>query len=218
MVGGVSVDTAYTLDAATLDTCLVTGPSRAQDADIAFSHCTILKPITCGDGVIRMDSSIVSVNGGKILYCADTVMAAVEAFCCDFYGYDGPDWFECGNIFLSTDNIISANPQFCNASAGDYHIADTSACAPNNNACHALMGAYDIGCSCCTGTTGNVNIQGIVDLSDLSALVSYLTGGGYVITCRSEANVNRAGIVDLSDLSALVSYLTGGGYLLPDCY
>ena len=27
----------------------------------------------------------------------------------------------------------------------------------------------------------NVNNSGIVDLSDLSALVSYLTGGGYVL-------------------------------------
>jgi len=70
---------------------------------------------------------------------------------------------------------------------------------------------------CCTGTTGNVNMTGIVDLSDLSALVSYLTGGGYVLPCVPEANVNNAGIVDLSDLSALVSYLTGGGYVLPNC-
>ena len=71
--------------------------------------------------------------------------------------------------------------------------------------------------SCCQGVTGNVNMTGIVDLSDLSALVSYLTGGGYVLPCASEANVNNAGIVDLSDLSALVSYLTGGGYVLPNC-
>jgi hypothetical protein len=71
--------------------------------------------------------------------------------------------------------------------------------------------------SCCSGVTGNVNMTGIVDLSDLSALVSYLTGGGYVLPCPAEANVNNAGIVDLSDLSALVSYLTGGGYVLPNC-
>jgi len=70
---------------------------------------------------------------------------------------------------------------------------------------------------CCTGVTGNVNMIGIVDLSDLSALVSYLTGGGYVLKCPAEANVNNTGIVDLSDLSALVSYLTGGGYVLPAC-
>jgi len=71
--------------------------------------------------------------------------------------------------------------------------------------------------SCCQGKTGNVNMTGIVDLSDLSALVSYLTGGGYVLPCQPAANVNAAGIVDLSDLSALVSYLTGGGYVLPNC-
>ena len=57
----------------------------------------------------------------------------------------------------------------------------------------------------------------IVDLADLSALVSYLTGGGYLLPCASEANVNNAGIVDLSDLSALISYLTGAGYVLPNC-
>jgi len=71
--------------------------------------------------------------------------------------------------------------------------------------------------SCCTGVTGNVNMAGIVDLADLSTLVSYLTGGGYVPPCMDEANVNKTGIVDLADLSALVSYLTGGGYVLPSC-
>jgi hypothetical protein len=60
-------------------------------------------------------------------------------------------------------------------------------------------------------------MAGIVDLADLSSLVSYLTGGGYVLPCVPEANVNNAGIVDLADLSSLVSYLTGGGYTLPTC-
>ena len=70
---------------------------------------------------------------------------------------------------------------------------------------------------CCNGARGNVNNTGIVDLSDLSSLVSYLTGGGYILPCPNEANVNAGGIVDLSDLSSLVSYLTGGGYVLPIC-
>ncbi len=70
---------------------------------------------------------------------------------------------------------------------------------------------------CCLGVRGNVNYTGIVDLADLSALVSYLTGGGYHLPCPNEANVNASGIVDLADLSALVSYLTGGGYVLPNC-
>ena len=35
------------------------------------------------------------------------------------------------------------------------------------------------GTACCTGNTGNVDGLGIVDLGDLSALVSYLTGSGF---------------------------------------
>jgi len=71
--------------------------------------------------------------------------------------------------------------------------------------------------SCCVGTTGNVNMTGGVDLADLSALVTYLTGGGYVLPCLAEANVNNIGSIDLADLSALVTYLTGGGYVFPAC-
>ncbi|MFZ1683221.1 MAG: hypothetical protein WAU88_03730, partial [Candidatus Zixiibacteriota bacterium] len=75
-------------------------------------------------------------------------------------------------------------------------------------------------CCChweCVGVTGNVNAAGGVDLADLSALVSYLTGGGYVLTMYGEADVTANHTIDLADLSALVSYLTGGGYVLPPC-
>jgi len=71
--------------------------------------------------------------------------------------------------------------------------------------------------TCCVGTTGNVNGAGIVDLSDLSMLVSYLVGGMAGLPCMEEANVNGLGIVDLTDLSTLVNYLTGGGAVLPSC-
>jgi uncharacterized protein (TIGR02145 family) len=71
--------------------------------------------------------------------------------------------------------------------------------------------------SCCTGKRGNVNGTGIIDLADLSSLVNYLTGGGYVLPCSESANVNGIGIIDLVDLSSLINYLTGGGYVLPNC-
>ena len=74
------------------------------------------------------------------------------------------------------------------------------------------------GCkSCCVGKRGNVNCTGAIDLGDLSALVSYLTGGGFVLCCPDAANVNGTGSIDLGDLSALVSYLTGGGFVLVNC-
>jgi hypothetical protein len=71
--------------------------------------------------------------------------------------------------------------------------------------------------SCCVGKRGNVNGLGIIDLVDLSSLINYLTGGGYVLPCPEAANVNGSGIIDLVDLSSLINYLTGGGYVLPNC-
>lgn len=87
-----------------------------------------------------------------------------------------------------------------------------------------VQNLYDASCfapepcnKCCVGSTGNVNMIGSVDLSDLTALVQYLTGYGYVPLCIEEANINNVGIVDLSDLSALVSHLTGGDFVFPPC-
>jgi hypothetical protein len=79
------------------------------------------------------------------------------------------------------------------------------------------VSVYNSGGSCCVGMRGNINNSGGIELADLSALVSYLTGGGYVPPCMEAANVNGAGAVELADLSALVSYLTGGGYVPPNC-
>ena len=73
------------------------------------------------------------------------------------------------------------------------------------------------GPGCCVGTVGNIDGAGIVDLSDLYALVAYLTGSGYTPQCGDEANIDSWGIVDLIDLTALVAYLSGAGYPLPPC-
>lgn len=71
--------------------------------------------------------------------------------------------------------------------------------------------------SCCQGKRGNLNLTGIVDISDLCILVSFLTGAESALKCYDEANVTVTGIVDLADLSALISYLAGGDFVLPYC-
>ena len=67
---------------------------------------------------------------------------------------------------------------------------------------------------CCWQMRGNLDsdMNNMVDLTDLSTLVAYLTGFGPItIKCSDEANVDGLGIIDLSDLSTLVAYLTGVG-------
>ncbi len=58
---------------------------------------------------------------------------------------------------------------------------------------------------------GDNNNSGFVDLSDLTAMVSYMTGGGGgVLINPNAADVDHSCFVDLSDLSRLVSYLVTG--------
>jgi hypothetical protein len=110
-----------------------------------------------------------------------------------------------GACCLKDGHCIQTNPVMCDQLDGIFGGAN-SACPPN--LCYA---------PCCIGHLANANSAGAVDLADLSAMVSYLTGGGYVFPCPDAANVNNAGAVDLADLSAMVSYLTGGGFALPPC-
>lgn len=67
---------------------------------------------------------------------------------------------------------------------------------------------------CCVNLCGNVNgsVGDVVDISDLSMLIGFLTvpGSGIVFPCPDEANINGSpsGTIDLSDLSLLIAYLT----------
>jgi hypothetical protein len=72
---------------------------------------------------------------------------------------------------------------------------------------------------CCYIRRGNLNgdPSNMVDSADLAYLVSYLTGGGVVLSCADAANVNGSGITDSADLAYLVAYLTAGGELPAVC-
>jgi len=62
---------------------------------------------------------------------------------------------------------------------------------------------------CCIGTTGNVDGDGagVVDISDLSAMVDYLFFSGSISSCFEENDVDASGSIDISDLQALIDFL-----------
>jgi len=61
--------------------------------------------------------------------------SVVSASCSDVYG----GWPGEGNISL--------DPLFCDSSVDDFTLRNDSPCAPNNNDCGVLMGAWPVGCS-----------------------------------------------------------------------
>ncbi|MBK7140453.1 MAG: hypothetical protein IPH75_00055 [bacterium] len=63
---------------------------------------------------------------------------------------------------------------------------------------------------CCDGMVGNVNLStdDLIDLSDLSVFITYLSEPGAItLGCAQEADINGGG-VDLTDLSLMIGYLT----------
>lgn len=58
----------------------------------------------------------------------------------------------------------------------------------------------------CTNPLGDVNLDGIVSLADVSPFVALLTSGGF----QCEADVNEDGVVSLADVNPFVQILTGG--------
>ncbi|MBN2170032.1 MAG: right-handed parallel beta-helix repeat-containing protein [Candidatus Krumholzibacteriota bacterium] len=83
-------------------------------------------------------------TGGGAFACAESGVLACT--CCDAWGNTGGDWTDCIAGQLGVDGNISANPLFCDITRSDYSIAADSPCAPDNNECGTLIGAFDVGC------------------------------------------------------------------------
>jgi hypothetical protein len=166
---------------------------------------------------VRVENSIMAFNTNRGYACGGYVNPGVK--CSDAFGNGGKNWNTFNSVPPGGDSLgnMSLDPLFCDRAVGNLSLMNSSPCAAANNSCGLLIGAVDVGCVCCQGVRGNVNLTGLVDLADLSALVNYLTGGGYVLPCEEEANVNGIGIVDLADLAGLIDYLSGGGYTLSSC-
>jgi hypothetical protein len=130
----------------------------------------------------------------------DVTINAAKHICLDSAFY-----FPSGTWVWSSRDLVDYHPEFVGIPGQAY--------TPGLGYCFFFYNApcFEGSCCCSRYGAGNLNALGLVDLADLSALVSYLTGGGYILACEEAANVNGVGRVDLADLSALVSYLTGGG-------
>ncbi|MCC6963510.1 MAG: hypothetical protein IT585_09690 [candidate division Zixibacteria bacterium] len=70
----------------------------------------------------------------------------LDLSCTNIFGNEGGDWIDSLASQFGIDGNMSADPLFCDTAAGDYTIKNISPCAPANNSCGVLIGAYGIGC------------------------------------------------------------------------
>lgn len=137
--------------------------------------------------------------------------------CTDSYGNQAGDWVRTPYYAGDAEHNMSLDPQFCDRASGNYTLRENSPLLPAYSGCPELIGRLDVGCPCCSGSTGNADGDGddLTDISDMSAMVDYLFMGGTVSTCFDESDVDKSGSIDISDLQALVDFLFFGATLPP---
>jgi len=66
--------------------------------------------------------------------------------CSDVFGNAGGNYGGTTADQTGKNNNISVDPSFCDAGAGDFHLYDTSPCAPAASPCGLLIGAREVNC------------------------------------------------------------------------
>lgn len=91
------------------------------------------------------DAGIFTVNAGKGIVENSILWGSNPAI----NDSDGEVTATCSNIEggHEGDNVINMDPRFCDTEQGDFHLWADSPCAPDNNDCGVLMGAWPVGCS-----------------------------------------------------------------------
>ena len=98
------------------------------------------------DGDIHIENSILSHSStGVAIDCQETGIS-LEVSCTDFFENTGGDWSEDIQVILG-DEVLYEDPLFCDPDLGDFTLRNDSPCAPDNNDCGVLMGAWPVGCS-----------------------------------------------------------------------
>jgi len=135
---------------AVINSSLINGSislSGTNCAQLTANNSTIIGEginVNYGCGWISLENAIVVTNGQPII---SGYYWHIDITCCDFYGFED-GWFD-GSFYNTPDtsNVYFLDPEFCGSlNENPYTIASTSVCAPENNDCGVLMGAYGVGC------------------------------------------------------------------------
>ncbi|UCC45441.1 MAG: hypothetical protein JSU65_05850 [Candidatus Zixiibacteriota bacterium] len=117
------------------------------------------------------------------------------------------------NLF-GDPSVAIREPAHCHDPDGDGICLTEDNCPEAHNPQQADLDGDGLGddCDevCCVGETcGNVNFdpQDVVDIGDLTHLITFLFISGEAPVCTGEADVNDDGTLDIGDITGLIRYL-----------
>ena len=133
------------------------GAFFVHEAMLELQRCTLYgnAALQMGGGIrlwfngnLAAENTIIagSTDGEAIAcYGGTTPMLA----CCDIHGNAGGDYIGCIEALAGLEGNISADPLFCDPDDGNFHLLESSPCAPftfPNPEC-GLIGAWELGCN-----------------------------------------------------------------------
>ena len=195
------------------------------EADLLVSNSTFI--MNAADGESMHNPPWDSLHGGSIyasgpdvqlencIFAYGTNGTAIRGdatlVCCDIYGNNDGDWEGSIADQLGINGNISLDPMFCDTTDQlmDLRIDPESPCAPPNNDCAILMGAWPVGCEM---ICGDADRSGDVDIDDAVYLINYIFGGGPPPIPIESGDTDCSGDTDIDDVVYLINFIFGGGY------
>lgn len=115
------------------------------------------------------------------------------------------NWF----VFSSVAPDASTSSYALHATLGQ--IAAGGSAAPSYALSQGFWYTASEPASCCVGTRGDANGNGVINVVDLNFLVAFFFLGGAPSPCPEETDANGNGTINVVDLNYLVAYFFLGG-------
>lgn len=166
---------------------------------------------------VSIDNSIFAFNTGDGLTSGGDIQ---NLSCTDVFGNTPNNLNGFSTDYLQINNNFSLEPFFCDLENGDLSLYLHSPCAPENNDCLILIGAYDVGCG-----IGDVNDDLVVNVSDAVYIINYIFLSGPAPDPYATGDCNCDGKVNITDAVWIINYVFLEGKLpgdldgdgIPDC-
>ncbi len=169
----------------------------------------VIKPIFMSNNIIAFN------NGHSIRKSSHNDGPELILNCCNIFGNTEGDWVDVIEGMDGYYGNISLDPTFCDTAFNNYKLAAISPCLPSNNSCGLLIGAFDEGCPG-PYLCGDVNDDSLVNIFDITYLISFLYIDGPEPVQPESADVNGDSDINIFDVTYLIFYLYMEGPE-PDC-